>query len=105
MGARGVEAQHRRRFAVGRLQRGFEQAAARVVNQNVGRRQGRQPLGNGVGIGEVQRVQGDAGGAVAGSGSLREGVAAAGDEVEVMAAGGSMAGDGGAEAGAGAGDE
>ena len=36
---------------------------------------------------------------------MREGVATASDEGEVMAAGGGMAGDGGAEAGTGAGDE
>lgn len=104
-GREGVEAQHRRRFRVGRIACGLEDAAARVVDEDVDGRQARQPGGDGVGVREVERVQGDAGGAVASGGGLCEGVWPAGDEVQVMAACGGMAGEGGAKAAAGAGDE
>ena len=104
MGAR-VLAQHRSRFRVGRIAGGLEDAAARVVDEDVDGRQARQPGGDGVGVREVQRVQGDAGGAVASGGGLCEGVWPAGDEVQVVAACGGMAGERGAKAAAGAGDE
>ena len=104
-GREGVEAQHRRRFRVGRIAGGLEDAAARVVDKDVDGRQARQPGGDGVGVREVERVQGDAGGAVASGGGLCEGVWPAGDEVQVVAACGGMAGEGGAKAAAGAGDE
>jgi len=81
-GREGVEAQHRSRFRVGRIAGGLEDAAARVVDEDVNRRQARQPGGDGVGVREVERVQGDAGGAVASGGGLREGVLPAGDEVQ-----------------------